>query len=102
MAEPAQVIDWRTARDERRQREYRNELQRMGLPMRGMELEQSVLLKMETMQWDLAHWHEKARTAAFLNTRMLTLLRLSNERLRASELLLKHAEAEIERLRALL
>ncbi len=98
----AEVVDFRTARDEKRERECKYQLRGMGLPMRGMGLEESFLVKLEVMEWDLEHWSRKARTAQYLNGRMLAILREANARHAASEALLADALAELERLRALL
>lgn len=99
MAAPhtAEVVDFRTLRRDKRERDCKNELRKRGIHTREL-----VLMKLEVMERDLAHWHRRWQTAQFLNERMLIYLRLANERFAASETLLRIAEAEVERLRKLL
>ena len=93
----AEVTDWREQRNQRREREFRQQLRAVGAPTR-----ETALMKMEAMQTDANYWYRRWQTAQFLNKRMMEFLGMANARRAESERLLKACEAENERLRGLL
>ena len=96
-APSAKVLTFSEARREKREHEFRQELRAKGIHTREL-----VLLQREAQMENSAYWHRRWQTAHYINERMMIFLSLANERFAASELLLGMAEAEVERLKALI